>query len=43
MVTLKTCETKEFQHQLQQLHWKGQGKDEDHVKDGETRMKWTEI
>ena len=41
MVTLEECKTKQFQRQLQQQQWKGQGKEEAHVKAGETRMKWT--
>jgi len=34
---LEQCKTKDLK--FQQLQWKEQGKDEDHVKDGEKRVK----
>ena len=43
MITLKECKIKECQRKLKQLQWKGQGKEGNHVKDGETRLKRTEI
>jgi hypothetical protein len=36
---LKERKTEKFQNKLQQLEWKKQGKHEDHVQDGKTRMK----
>jgi hypothetical protein len=39
MVMMDGCKTKECQNKLQQLQWKGQGKEHDHVKDGETGLK----
>jgi len=41
MVMLKECKTKEYQHKLQQLKLKEQVKEEDHTKDGETRLETT--
>ena len=32
---MKASKIKESANQLQQLHWKEQGKEEDHAKDGE--------
>jgi hypothetical protein len=32
MVVLKECKTKECENRLQQLQWKEQVKDEDHIK-----------
>jgi hypothetical protein len=37
MVMLEQCKTTDLK--FQQLHWKEQEKDEDHVKDGEKRLK----
>ena len=39
MVVLKECETQNRPNKLQLLQWTGQGKGEDHVKDGGTRLK----
>ena len=39
MVVLKEFKIKEFQNRLQLLQRTEQGKEEDHVKDGETRLK----
>jgi len=39
MVTLKERKTKACQKKLQQLQWKEQAKEEDHVKDGEISLK----
>jgi hypothetical protein len=39
MVMLKECKTNELQNKLQQLQPKVKGKEEDHVKDGGTRLK----
>jgi len=39
MVIWKECKTKECQKKLQQLPWKEKEKEEDHVKDGETRLR----
>jgi hypothetical protein len=39
MLTLKERRTEECQNKLQQLEQEKQGKVEDHVKDGKTRMK----
>jgi hypothetical protein len=36
---LKECKTNECQNKLQQLKWKEQGKEEDHVKDRGTGLK----
>ena len=33
---LKECKTDECHNKLQHLHWKEQGKEEDHIKDGGT-------
>lgn len=35
MAISKECRTKDCQNKLQHLQWKGQGKEEDHAKDGE--------
>ena len=37
--TLKEWKTREGQNKLQQLQWMEQGKEEDHVKGGGTRLK----
>jgi hypothetical protein len=36
---LKKCKTKEYQYKLQQLKLKDKVNEEDHMKDGETRLK----
>jgi len=43
MMLLKEGRTEECQNKLLRLEWKKQRKLEDHVKDGKTRMKRTEI
>ena len=36
---LKECKTEEYPNELQQIQWKEQGKEEDRVKDGGTKLK----
>jgi hypothetical protein len=43
MVMLQDCKTEECQNKLQQLQFKEQGKEHDHVKDGETSLMAIEI
>lgn len=38
---LKESKTKEYQYKLQQLKWKEEVEEEDHIKDGEMRLKMT--
>jgi hypothetical protein len=38
MVTVKECKSKERQDILQELQWMEDGKEEDTVKDGETKL-----
>jgi hypothetical protein len=40
---LNACKTKESQNRLQKLQWKQQREEECHAKDGETRVKGTNV
>jgi hypothetical protein len=39
MVVWKECKTKEFQKKLQQLPWNEKEEEDDHVRDGGTRLR----